>query len=88
MYVGTGNETRLNPIIHNYMTIIRLNPISVASSGSFRVAKLPGQVTCAARAIGLWVEKNLVPPPNRRALVGGLCTIVPQDNIVVSNKHN
>ena len=34
------------------------------------------------------VEKNPVPPPNRRALVGGPCTIVSQDNIVVSNTHS
>ena len=39
--------------------------------------------------------ENLVPPPNCRALdwcvvftVPRLCPIVPQDNIVVSNKHN
>ena len=64
-------------------------------SGGFRVAKLPWQVTHAARMVGLWVEKNPVPPPNHQALdwsvaftVGGLCPIVPQDNIVVSNKHN
>ena len=54
-----------------------------------------GQATCTACAVSLWVEKNPVPPPNRRALdcsvvltVGRLCPIVPQDNIVVSNKHN
>ena len=65
------------------------------SSGGFRAARLPGQATCAARAGSLWVEKNPVLPPNRRALdwsvvltVGRLCPIVPQDNIVVSNKHN
>jgi len=38
------------------------------SSGGFRAARLPGQATRAARAVGLWVEKNPVPPPNRRAL--------------------
>ena len=57
----------------------------------------PGRrhMQCVAHAVGLWVEKNLVPPPNRRALnwsvvltVRRLCPIVPQDNIVVSNKHN
>ena len=48
-----------------------------------------------AHTVGLWVEKNPVPPPNRQALdwsvvftVGGVCPIIPQDNIVVSNKHN
>ena len=63
--------------------------------GGFRVARLPGQVTCVARMVGLWAEKNLDPPPNCQALdwsvvftVGWLCPIVPQDNIVVSNKHN
>ena len=57
-------------------------------SGGFRAAKLPWQETHAVRMVGLWVEKNLVPPPNHRALewsvvftVGGLCPIVPQDNI-------
>ena len=38
------------------------------TSGSFRAARLPGQATCAARAVSFWVEKNPVPPPNRRAL--------------------
>ena len=64
-------------------------------SGSFRVARLPGHSTCAARAVSSWVEKNPVLPPNRRALdwsavltVGGLCPIILQENIVVSNKHN
>ena len=46
----------------------------------------------ARRALGLWVEENLAPPPNRRALdcltVGELCPIVPQNNIVISNKHD
>jgi len=66
-----------------------------STSGGFRAARLPRQATCAAHAVGLWVEKNPAPPPNRQALewsdvltVGGLCPIVPQDNIVVSNKHN
>ena len=65
------------------------------SSGGFRVARLLGQATHAARVVGLWVERNLVPSPNCQVLdwsvvltVGGLCPIVPQDNIVVSNKHN
>ena len=56
-------------------------------SGSFRTARLPGQATHAARAVGLWVEKNPAPPPNRQALewsvvltVRGLCPIVPQEN--------
>ena len=61
-------------------------------SGGFRAARLPGQATRAARVVGLWVEKNPAPPPNRRALdcltVGELCPIVPQDNTLVSNKHN
>jgi len=61
-------------------------------SGGFRAARLPGQATRAARAVGLWVEKNPAPPLNRLALdcltVGELCPIVPQNNIVVSNKHN
>ena len=68
---------------------------SSSTSGGFRAAGLPRQATRMARAVGLWVEKNPVPPSNRRALdwsvvltVGGLCPIVPQDNIVVSNKHN
>ena len=38
------------------------------SSGGFRVARLPGQATRAAHTVGLWVEKNPIPPPNRRAL--------------------
>ena len=46
----------------------------------------------ARRALGLWVEKNPAPPPNCRALdcltVGELFPIVPQNNIVVSNKHD
>ena len=33
-----------------------------------RSPRLPGQATRAARAVNLWVEKNPVPPPNRRAL--------------------
>ena len=64
-------------------------------SGGFRAARLPRQVTCAVGAVSSWVEKNSLPPPNRRALdwsvvltVERLCPIVPQDNIVVSNKHN
>ena len=64
-------------------------------SGGFRAARLPGQATHTAHAVNLWVEKNLVPPPIRRALdwsvvltVGEVCPIVPQDNKVVSNKHN
>ena len=59
-------------------------------SGSFRAARLPGQATRAACAESLWVEKNPVPFPNRRDAfaVRQLCPIVPQDNIVVSNKHN
>ena len=64
-------------------------------SGGFRAARLPGQATRAVHAVSLWVEKNPVHPPNRQALdwsvvltVGGLCPIVPQDSIVVSNKHN
>ena len=56
------------------------------------MARLPGQATRAVRVVGLWVEKNLALPPNGRTLdcltVGELCPIVPQDNIVVSNKHN
>ena len=44
-------------------------------SGSFRAARLPGQV-------GLWMEKNQAPPPNRRALdcltIRELCPIVLQ----------
>ena len=52
----------------------------------------PGRPRHARRALGLWVEKNPAPPPNRRALdcltVGELCPIVPQNNIVVSNKHD
>ena len=35
---------------------------------SCRAARLPGQATRAARAVGLWVEKNPVPPPNRMPL--------------------
>ena len=66
------------------------------TSGGFRAAMLPGQVTRAARAVSSWVEKNSVPPLiNGRALdwsvvltIGRLCPIVLQDNIVVSNKHN
>ena len=52
-------------------------------------------MTCTVRVVSLRVEKNPVPPPNCRALdwsvvltVGLLCPIVPQDNIVVSNKQN
>ena len=68
-------------------------------SGGFRVAGLPGQVTRAGdmrstRSRLMGGEKP-GPSPNHRALdwsvvftVGGLCLIVPQDNIVVSNKHN
>ena len=37
-------------------------------SGGFGAAGLPGQATRTARAVNLWVEKNPVPPPNRRAL--------------------
>ena len=33
-------------------------------SGGFRAARLPRQST---RAIGLWVEKNPIPPPNQIA---------------------
>ena len=65
------------------------------TSGGLRATRLPGQVTHAVRAVSLWVEKIPVPPPNCRALdwsvvltVRQLCPIVPQDNIVVSNKHN
>ena len=64
-------------------------------SGGFRAARLPEQTIRAARVVSLWVEKNPVHPPNRRALdwsvvltVGRLCPIVPQVNIVASNKHN
>ena len=63
--------------------------------GGFRVARLPGQATCVAHAIRLWVEKNPVPPPNRRALdwsvvliVERLCPIDSRNNTVVSNTHN
>jgi len=56
-------------------------------SGGFRAARLPRQATLTARAVSSWVEKNPVPPPNRRALdwsvvltVGRLRPIVPQDN--------
>ena len=61
------------------------------------VSELPGYLGRRQKqcAISLWVEKNPVPPPNHPALdwsvvftVGQLCPIVPQDNIVVSNKHN
>ena len=38
------------------------------TSGGFRAARLPGQATRAARAVGLWVEKYPVPPPNRQLL--------------------
>ena len=64
-------------------------------SGGFRAARLSRQATCAVCALSLWVEKDPVPPTSRRALdwsvvltVRRLCPIVPQDNIVVSNKHN
>ena len=36
-------------------------------SGGFRAARLPGQATCTARMVSLWVE-NPFPPPNRQAL--------------------
>ena len=36
-------------------------------SGGFRAARLPGQATCAAHTVSLWVE-NPLPPPNRQAL--------------------
>ena len=36
------------------------------SNGGFRAARLPGQATCAGRAVGLWVEKYPVPPPNHQ----------------------
>ena len=45
----------LSMVTHNY-------------SGGFRTARLPGQAAHAVRAVGLWVEKNPVPPPNRQAL--------------------
>ena len=55
------------------------------------VSELPGYPG-RRHALGLWVEKNPAPPPNRRALdcltVGELCPIVSQNNIVVSNKHD
>ena len=64
-------------------------------SGGFRVAGLPGQVTHAVRAVGLWVEKIRSLPLTVKFFglvivftVGGLCPIIPQDNIVISNKHN
>ena len=64
-------------------------------SGGCRAARLPGQATHAARALGLWVEKYPVPAPNHQLLDwsvvltnGRLCAIVQRDNIVVSNKHN
>ena len=44
------------------------------SSGGFRAARLPGQATCAARAVGLWVEKYPVPPPNRQTDLLSLLT--------------
>ena len=73
--------------------------IMLINSGGFRAPRLPGQATPTARAVSSWVEKNSVPPLNRRALdwsvvltigrhTDGCCPIVPQDNIVVSNKHN
>ena len=72
----------LRDITCMYNQVIR----GLSSSGSFKAAKLPGQATCAVRAVGLWVEKNPVPPPNRQALdwsvvltVRWLCPIVPQD---------
>ena len=64
-------------------------------NGSFRVARLPREATRVVHTVSSWVEKNPVPAPNHRALdwsvvltVGRLCPIVPQDNIVASNKHN
>ena len=75
--------------------ILKQSVLSVVLSGGFRAARLPGQATCAARVVSLWVEKNPVPLANHQALdrsvvltVGWLYPIVPQDNIVVNNKHN
>ena len=58
------------------------------SSGGFRAARLPRQVTRGVHTVRLRVEKNPVTPPNCRTLVwsvvltiGRLCPIVPQDNI-------
>ena len=56
-----------------------------SGSGGFRAARLPGQATHTMHAVSLWVEKNPVPPPNRRdwlvvLTVGRLYPIIPQDN--------
>ena len=94
-----GYRGRWHPQRSHYVTcVISICILKGEKSGPFpnrRAARLPGQATCAARVVCLWVEKNPVPPPNRQALdwsvvltVGQLCPIVPQDNIVVSNKHN
>ena len=59
--------------------------LGVTSSGGFRAARLPGQATRAARAVGLWVEKNPVPPPNGRAL-DCLLSLLSEDSAPSSRK--
>ena len=67
---------------------------TVHSSGSFRAARLPRQATRGVRAVSLWSKKIQSLPLTVFRLfccpvtVRRLCPIIPQDNIVVGNKHN
>ena len=63
---------QVTPTAEHYVTcVISICVLKGEKSGPFpnrRAARLPGQATCAACVVCLWVEKNQVPPPNRRAL--------------------
>ena len=68
--------------------------ISQFNEHTVAVSELPGYQG-RWHLVSSWVEKNSVPPLNCWALdwsvvptIGQLCPIIPQDNIVASNKHN
>ena len=65
--------------------------ISQFNERTVAVSELPGYPG-RRHLVSSWVEKNSVPPLNRRTLdwsvvltIGRLCPIIPQDNIVASN---